>query len=306
MLFDYLGRGYSDAVDPEVPYDERLYTSMILLVLAGSELAWTGDDGFHLIGYSLGGGLAVAFSRWFPKMVRSLTLVCGGGLIRRDGHVGWKSRLLYSSGYLPESLLHYLIKRRITPAPGSGVVVTDGIREEAKRLEEEKRESDASGGNSFDNAVLATGSTVADVMAWQVREHRGFVKAFMSTIRYAPIYDQVGIWGELGRELARRRDQGSEEGEQIPGLKEGKVLIVVGETDGVIVKEELLEDATRVLGEDGIEVVVVEGGHEVAFTKGEEIGDVVMRFWRGVDGVGESTLDESMLGKSSWTLSGDI
>jgi pimeloyl-ACP methyl ester carboxylesterase len=291
MLFDYFGRGYSDAPDPAtVPYDEGLYSAMILMALAGSELSWTGDEAFHLVGYSLGGGLAAAFARRWPRMVRSLGLLCSGGLIRRDVHVGVQSRLLYSRGWLPERLIRWLIRRRITPVERreGGASVVDGIREEARRLGKEKKESDASGGNTFDNAVLAHGRTVAEVMGWQVREHRGFVGAFVSTIRYAPIYDQREIWGELGRELERRRKE-----EGVPGLKEGRVMLVLGEADGVIVKEELVEDATKVLGEDGIEVVQVEGGHEVPFTKGREIGDILMRFWTG----------EEVLAEPTWSLS---
>ncbi|RKU43249.1 hypothetical protein DL546_004207 [Coniochaeta pulveracea] len=287
MLFDYFGRGYSDAPDPEtVPYDEGLYTAMIPMVLASSELSWTGDEAFHLVGYSLGGGLAAAFARRWPRMARSLALMCPGGLIRRDVHVGLQSRVLYSEGWLPEWLVRYLIKRRITPVERreGEVNVVDGIREDARRLGKAKKESDASGGNTFDNAVLAHGRTVADVMGWQVKENRGFVPAFVSTIRHAPIYDQWEIWGELGRELARRREEG-----KVPGLREGRVLLVVGQTDGVIVKEELVEDATKVLGKDGVEVVEVEGGHEVPFTKGREIGDKLMEFWAGKDKPGDST-----------------
>jgi pimeloyl-ACP methyl ester carboxylesterase len=286
MLFDYFGRGYSDAPDPEtVPYDEGLYTAMILMVLASSELSWTGDEAFHLVGYSLGGGLAAAFAKRWPRMVRSLALLCSGGLIRRAVHVGFQSRLLYSKGWLPEWLVHYLITRRITPVETreGGARVVDGIREEARRLGEEKKESDASGGNTFDNAILGHGRTVAEVMAWQVREHRGFVGAFVSTIRHAPIYDQWEIWGQLGRELERRRED-----EELPGLRPGRVLLVLGQADGVIVKEELVEDATKMLGKDGIEVVEVDGGHEVPFTKGREIGDL-LKYWTGKDVLREST-----------------
>lgn len=60
LLFDLFGRGYSDGVG-DLPHDERLYVSQALCVLASSELAWTGhgeDEGFHLVGYSLGGGIA--------------------------------------------------------------------------------------------------------------------------------------------------------------------------------------------------------------------------------------------------------
>ena len=129
MLFDLFGRGYSDA-PVDVPYDIRLYATQILLVLASSALSWTGNDSFHLIGYSLGGGVAVSFTRYFASMVRSLTLVAGGGLIRRS-HVSWKSRLLYTTGILPESLLEYLVQRRLSPRQAGGTVSEDTVAAEA-------------------------------------------------------------------------------------------------------------------------------------------------------------------------------
>lgn len=69
MLFDLWGRGYSDSVD--LPHDDRLYTTEILLALTSSPLAWT-PGGFSLIGYSLGGGIAADFASSFPNIVKSL------------------------------------------------------------------------------------------------------------------------------------------------------------------------------------------------------------------------------------------
>lgn len=272
MLFDFFGRGYSDAPD-DVKYDARLYTSQILLVLASSPLAWTGDDAFNLIGYSLGGGVAVSFARYFPRMVRSLNLVASGGLIRR-GHVSLQSRVLYSTGLFPEWVLERLVRRRLSPRDVDG--------EEEMALEVKPREdSDATGGESFDQAVLKVGKRkvkVGDVLGWQLREHRGFVKAFMSSIRYAPIYEQREDWEELGRLLAERREEG---GEALPGLKGGRVQFVLGKNDPVIVKEELLHDAEAFLGEDGVDAMWLDCGHEIAMTKGVGVAKMAMGFWEG-------------------------
>ena len=102
---DYFGRGYSDA-PADVEYGARLYVTQILLVLASSRLG--GWERFHLAGYSLGGGLAVAFARHFPHRVESLTLIAGAGLIRPH-HVDWKGWVLYQSGLLPEALVKWIV-----------------------------------------------------------------------------------------------------------------------------------------------------------------------------------------------------
>ncbi|TLD07418.1 hypothetical protein PgNI_10723 [Pyricularia grisea] len=286
MLFDLFGRGYSDAPS-DLPYDMRLYTTQILLVLASSHLPWTGDEGFHLVGYSLGGGISVPFATYFPHMVRSLILVAGGGLIR-ESHVGWRGKLLYSSGWFPEGLLQRLVKSRLTPqAHGTtdeqqGSLLKEEVDIEAAEAPPQdlgvkpQGNSDASGGESFDRAVLPGGATVSSVMSWQLRHHSGFVSAFMSTIRHAPIYEEWGHWRRLGSLLAERRVA---EGSTPRGLVGGKVLLVLGRTDPVIVKEELVHDATEALGQDGFEAAVLEAGHEIALTKGREIARTVSRFW---------------------------
>ncbi|KAH8908207.1 alpha/beta-hydrolase [Coniochaeta sp. PMI_546] len=291
MLFDLFGRGYSDA-PLDLPYDERLYAAQVLLVLASSRLAWTGEGGFHLVGYSLGGALAVAFARYFAGMVRSLVLVAGGGLIRKGGHVGWRSRLLYSVGWFPEWVLEKLVERRLRPADRKGGV-TGGEDGEVGTEGQRGKDSDANGGKGWDGTLLSKrrpgGHTVADVMEWQIREHRGFVKAFMSSIRYAPIYDRREDWAALGEQLAlRRRDP------EVAGLRGGKVLLVLGTTDSVIVKEELVEDATAVLGPEAVEVVEIDAGHELAFTHSDEVADAAVRFWKGEDGA---------LAGSTWVVS---
>ncbi|KAK4125330.1 alpha/beta-hydrolase [Parathielavia appendiculata] len=299
MVFDLFGRGYSDAPDPGedggVPYDLRLYTAQILLVLASSRLAWTGDDGFHLVGYSLGGGLAVGFARYFARMVRSVVVVAGGGLIKK-GHVSWRSRALYSKGWLPEGVLQWLIKRRLTPrGKGDGRVTETKMATEVVDIKGmEHEDSDASGGHSFDNAVLLARRpehTVSSVMGWQLRHHQGFIPAFVSSIRYAPIYEQKEDWYELGRQLAERRERSGWENtaDDLPGLRGGKILLVLGASDPVIVKEELIHDATTVLGEDGFEAVLLDAGHELVMSKGAEVADVISNFWEQSQGDAEVT-----------------
>ena len=286
MLFDFFGRGYSDT-PTDIPYDIRLYTSQILLVLASSHLSWTGDNAFHLIGYSLGGGIAVPFTRHFPHMVTSLVLIAGGGLVRTE-HISWQSKVLYSTGIFPEWVLEALVRRRLTPVAAwraGGVVMSEeqmagevvAAKKGQQQQQGQKLNHDSSGGDSYDNAIVSTrrpGLTVSAVMDWQVRHQRGFVHAFMSSIRHAPIYEQREDWSALGGLLAARRGISSP-----PGLLGGMVLLVLGQTDPVMIKEELIHDATEVLGEEAFEAVCLDAGHEVVMTQGKRIARMVRSFW---------------------------
>ena len=273
QCLDFFGRGYSDAPS-DLPYDTRLYTSQVLLVLASSPLAWTGSAAFHIVGYSLGGAIAAAFAAYFPHMLRSATLVCPGGLIR-PSHVSTKSRLLYSEGLLPEWFLRRLVRRRLEPhhGPSADVPVDDD------HLDDEEHET-GNGGVDFDEVPLSRGQRsprVKDAMRSQLEGNDGLVTAYLSTIRNAPVYghhDQ--LWKRLSERLAERRTIAPDVPAGLPG---GKVCLVLADNDPVVVKDEWLEDSHRVLGEDAVSIHVVPGGHEIAISQGAIVADLAMSSW---------------------------
>lgn len=284
MLFDLFGRGYSDA--PDLVYDARLFVTQILLVLASSRVSW---NSFHLVGYSLGGGLVVSFTRYFPHLVSSATLLATGGLIR-SYHISWQSWLLYNSGLLPDYLVKWLVRRRIRPK--------DEDRESAPQLRQNARadiasaetkkyspngDSDATGGDDFDSAGVSKfrpGVTVSSVIRWQIDNHKGFIPAFISSMRNAPIYAPQGDWKALGAILRERREECSREADIPPlGLRAGKILMVLGEDDPVVIKDEAIEDATQILGCDGVEFVVLPQGHELPITNSYGVANAMENFW---------------------------
>lgn len=256
--------------------------AQILLVLASSGIPWTETPGFHLVGYSLGGGLSVAFARYFPHLVRSLCLVAPCGLIRPH-HVGWRSWLYYSSGLLPEFLVRQLVRRRIRPdaklggaAGAPDIMAVDG-------------DGDVNGGARFDGAPISRTRphvTVSSVVAWQVDHHVGFVRAFLSTIRNAPIYAPQEDWKVLSKILEARRPRGgvdASSAEVEAGLEGGKILVILGQDDGVIVMDETIEDAYAVLGHEGVDFAILDGGHELPITSSESVAGSIEGFWTSRD-----------------------
>lgn len=268
MLFDLFGRGWSDTPDPEdVDYDERLFASQIMMVLTSSEVSWTGNavaggkGGFHLIGYSFGGGLAANFASWFPHLVRSLVLVAPGGLLNKQSDTNWRARLLYSRSWLAEKLLHYIYRRRLEPK-----YVEDGIDGDANKT-----------GDPWDDAIILPArpyATVASITSWHLRYHEGFIPAIISTLRYGPIYERYDEWKRLGSMLSARRKN-----PLLPGLIGGKMLLVFGSSDQVVHKDKLMPDVESILGGGACKVEVLEAGHEVGITRGVEVADVADKFW---------------------------
>lgn len=270
MLFDLFGRGWSDTPDPQdVDYDERLFASQIMMVLASSEISWTGNavaggkGGFHLIGYSFGGGLAANFTSWFPHLVRSLVLVAPSGLLNKQSDTNWRAQLLYSRSWLAEKLLCYIYRRRLEPKYAA---TEDGRDGDGKRT-----------GDPWDDAIISPARpnvTVASITSWHLRYHEGFVPAIISTLRCGPIYERYDEWKKLGSMLSARR-----ENTHLPGLIGGKVLLVFGSSDLIIQEEKLMPVVESILGGDAYQVEVLEAGHEVGITKGAEVADVAIKFW---------------------------
>lgn len=207
------------------------------------------------------------FTSYFPQLVRGLVLVAPGGLIRR-GHTTWKSRVLYStSGILPESWIERLVAKRLYTGPE----VARSIEPELDTVENAETKTPNRGDAVYASShhALLPGnphSTVGAVVDWQLEHHDGFVPAFISSIRYAPVHGEHERWRVVGKHID----------ESVGDLK--KVHIVLGETDPIIVKDEIVEDATGCLGEGNVDFKVIYGaGHEVAIERADDIMPIVGR-----------------------------
>jgi pimeloyl-ACP methyl ester carboxylesterase len=260
---DLFGRGYSDAPSPDTTsYDATLYNTQILLCLQSSPIHWSS---FTIVGYSLGGAIAVDFTSYFPNLVKGLVLVAPSGLIRKK-HISISSKMLYQSSWMPEWMVGKFVASRLWTGAKRVESNPDAV-ENAETTTTKASEGNAQYVSS--NQMLLPGnphSTVSSVVDWQIKYHRGFVPAFISTIRNAPIYNQHDRWSVIKENIESRAGP----------LK--RVWIVLGETDPIIVADELTEDAKAVLGEDNVRVKVLEGaGHEVAIERADDIVRVVRR-----------------------------
>ncbi|KAG9237606.1 alpha/beta-hydrolase [Amylocarpus encephaloides] len=285
ILLDLFGRGYSDS--PDLPHDARLYTTQILLAITSSPLPWT-PDGFSIIGYSLGGGIAADFAAYFSHLVKGLALLAPAGLIR-DDHFGWHTKLVYA-GFVPRLLLERTVKKKLTDtkdpeipppssSPSSSQEKDDGVGKRCLSVGDKvagavSKESENAAANEmrgisnphFNSTPLSKGKaglTVASAVRWQLEFNRGFVRSFVSSIRWASISGHAKTWGKL-------RD-----------LRDGvKVVILVGRTDPVIVATELEEDAKAAIGQEKVEWRVMEGGHEFPITQPDAVVEEIDGVWK--------------------------
>ncbi|KAF5008272.1 hypothetical protein FDECE_5436 [Fusarium decemcellulare] len=243
---DLFGRGFSDGV-ADLPHDARLYVSQMLLVLASSPLAWTGDNAFRLIGYSLGGGIAVHFANAFPNLVRDLVLLAPAGLIKAASF-GRVSRFLFVSGLVPERILAVATRRRLqqpiaasarqpTKTPIETITTPTLAVAEAEVIP-------ASG-----QPVTPLEHRVMEYVRWMVTHHHGFVPAFMSSIRFAPLTEQHEAWAKLAKRAP------------------GTTAILLAQTDEIISVEDYRRDALPLVGgEHNVRWRVLPGSHDFVMT----------------------------------------
>ena len=57
------------------------------------------------------------------------------------------------------------------------------------------------------------------------------------------------------------------------------MLIIAGHKDAIIAEDELVEDATEVLGEQNVRFEFVDAGHELPVSKSKEIIESISAFW---------------------------
>ncbi|KAF2151913.1 alpha/beta-hydrolase [Myriangium duriaei CBS 260.36] len=248
MLFDLFGRGYSGTPDPDaVPQDAGLFCTQIQYVLTSSPLSWTGSSKFHLIGYSLGGGIALSFTTYCPQLVDSLTLIAPSGLLRRS-RMGRPFKLLRSN-LLPVPIMRTLISGKWTDSRAPLFPGRPGI-------------------------------TVADAVAWQVNHTTGFIPAFVSSLQHAPIEDQHDRWRILGERLRQQTLDMQDKSAASMGLRNGKVLLVVGKHDDVIVADELVPDVKELIAEEHLEISYVDAGHDLPVVQPNDIARTLVDFWK--------------------------
>ncbi|WYZ34935.1 hypothetical protein EsH8_I_001211 [Colletotrichum jinshuiense] len=259
MLFDLFGRGFTDGVG-DLPHDSRLYTTQVLLALASSPLPWSGNGSVRVVGYSLGGAIAASFAASFPHMVESLVLLAPAGLISAN-NFGTAARVTFQSGLVPERILAAVTRKRLQkPLAGKR---PNKIADEDDPAEKfvDVAAAEVSGPDG-DGADVPVERRVREYVPWMVAHHEGFVPAFMSCVRWAPLSGQHDTWRALGQR------------------KKGTTAVLIGRADEVIDVEDYEKDGLPLLGGDeNVLWKVLPGGHDFVMTKTEHIMRELDAFW---------------------------
>ncbi|CAO1596354.1 hypothetical protein XANCAGTX0491_000205 [Xanthoria calcicola] len=248
----------------------EFFIATIFFVLASSSLSWTGPNSFSILGYSLGGGIAVNFASCFPSLISSVILLAPSGLIR-PYHFGWRSRLLHSSRLLPDWAVEQLVYWKLSSSSGQDQRQSGTAIEDELPLVEQCGDEPARG-PKFD---------IPMALEWQVQRHKGFVKSNISSLRHAPISGQHHQWIRMTNALSNRDTKVNQQATTSHASQGATVLIMCGENDPVIIAKELETDSKEFLGriENSVFVITPGAGHGFPITHSKEVVETITKFW---------------------------
>lgn len=250
LFIDLWGRGYSDT-PLNLPHNKGLFITQIVLAVNSSKLSWTGSDsgGFSMIGYSFGGGVAMSFAAHFPYLVRSIVLLAPGGIIRSLPD-GYKNVFFRHPSLIPSRYLKRLVGKALVLNLNSLPHMSHNQTDETMSREEDSHMP----GNRI--------SDISDVVQWQYDHHQGFIHSFINTIQHGPLMHQHSDWRRVCENFSGK-----------------KILVVLGDSDDIVTKQEMSEDLSRICDNpELVEVQSVAGTHG-DLPKSHEVVKLISDLW---------------------------
>lgn len=271
---DLWGRGYSDS-PLDVPYDAMLFSMQLLFATASSSLPWTGaaSGGFSLIAFSMGSGVAMSFASHFPYLVNAIILLAPGGLIRRLPE-GYESTFFRYPSLTPLTYLRRLVGK---------ILGVDLSSQSVNQIRTDSKDHVALEVSQNHNSTADEMPNVPAIVQWQFDNHHGFVHSFVNTIKYGPIKHQHSEWKGVCK-VIRGEKSNMPASSLSSKLFNSKILVLLGDEDGVVVAKEVSEDLEHMLGQAHVEFKTVPGGHGFPVPRSEQVVKHIAEFW-GLDKV---------------------
>ena len=266
---DLWGRGYSDT-PLGVPHDARLLGLQIFFAAASSPLSWTGAaaGGFSLVGYSLGGGIAMAFAAHFPYLINSLILLAPAGIIRRLPDE-YESIFYRYHSVLPSSSLRNLVGKTLGLRVSRSTLGTSDPRGRSDKGPEIAQEAQVMGQKVLD---------IPGIAQWQYDNHKGFVHSFISTHQYGPIQHQHSDWRRVCNIVKGGSSHVSPSSETSKNFN-NKLLVIFGDGDDVIRAGEVSADLLEMIGDpEYLEIKIVPGDHGFPVPSHDEVARHIADF----------------------------
>jgi pimeloyl-ACP methyl ester carboxylesterase len=192
LLFDFYGRGFSDA-PVDVDHDAALYVYQAYTVLESASPPWTkprsATEKVKVVGYSMGGAIAVHLVKSYPDLFESVALVAPAGLMRWD-KISFPHHLL-RSGWLPTWITNRVLAQKLMKPIGSSI-------KKGQLLTEDQATTPPDAPHP-DSAEAKLEKRVREQTIWMVKNHAGFVSSVRSCMEKAPLMKQLPAFLALAK-----------------------------------------------------------------------------------------------------------
>lgn len=244
------GRGLSDGTAAK--HDARLYTDQAKEVL--EKYGWTKD--ITVIGYSMGGSVAVHINKSHPGLIKDLILLAPAGMIRHRT-LGLDKFAVFRFLPVPTRAHRYLIKKNLQ----QGI---DKVKSKTPQLEFRSDVIDevvvglGEPVVGLEEAVVGLEEAVCQSRMWSIENHDGFVKAVKASVSEAPLCRQNEAW-----EILKKR--------------KGTTMVILGSEDDKVVLSEFKEDVRKLKGGAGhLHLETLEGtDHHFPMTDAGKVLEII-------------------------------
>ncbi|KAF8627946.1 hypothetical protein AX17_006099 [Amanita inopinata Kibby_2008] len=253
LLYDLYGRGYSDA--PQTIYDTHLYTTQLALLM--QYLKW---DKATVVGVSMGGGIAAAFTSQYPYLVDNRVVLIASAGIMESGDISRTAKFMSSP--IVQSLASSSIVRRYLQRLANSTYSQSTSQSDSSNLipdmntrdlKEETKENETST------------DPILELVRLQSAHLPGYNAALSSSLRDGPIRGQAHCFSS-------------------PGFESRRVLLIHGTDDKTVPPRyaplilSLLPPSARTHSE----LITVEGaGHDLTLSHPQLVSTVVADFLNG-------------------------
>lgn len=217
----------------------------------------------------MGGGLVVSFAGYFPQLVNSVVLIAPGGLYN-SLPLEYHAWSVHYHWLFPLTFVRRIMKNVLN---GPADPVSQERPGHVSPSLEASIEHVSSATTPQEPPIDVTG-----IVNWEVDHNQGFIHSVASSIRYAPIENQYSAWNHL-----RWLIQGEGGSDIISGLpnrlRRTKILLLFGEQDTILPKDQLCGNAERELGAENLQIVGFQGSHGFPIVQGVKVAETICRFW---------------------------
>ena len=210
----------------------------------------------------------MSFAAHYPYLINSIILLAPAGILRYMPD-DYESFFFRHSSCVPSGYLRNLV----------GKLLGVDTANQPNRLKDAAHENTGPEAPHKKEPFGKRTLDIPGVVQWQFDYHHGFCHSFVNTIAYGPIMHQQSDW-EMACNVIKGNGSVHSLKERPSKLHNSKILVVFGDSDGVVVGRHVSEDLKNMLGgSQHVEFRTVPGGHGFPVPSSKDVIKHISDFW---------------------------